>query len=118
MACNPDPEPWLRSAVGQTSRRVTREIGLRVALGADRTQIARLVLTEAMAVAVLRMCVGLALTVAGDRPTATWLAGIAPLNLEALYTAPAILIAMVAAAAVIPLRKALRVSAPIALKAE
>lgn len=99
-------------------QRRTREIGLRVALGAARMQVARLVMTEALLLCAVGIAAGLVLSVAGDKLSATVLNGVAPLQVTAICTAPAILIAMIAAAAVVPLRRALSVSATIALRAE
>ena len=98
--------------------RRTREIGLRVALGAGRPQVVKLVFTEATYLTVTGILVGLAAAVALEQVAATFVHGLPHLNPARLATAPAILALVVALAAIVPLRRALAVNPTIALRAE
>jgi predicted permease len=98
--------------------RRTREIGLRVALGAGRPQVVKLVFTEASYLTVTGIILGLAAAIALEHIAASFVHGVPQLNLARLATAPAILAIVVALAAIPPLRKALAVSPTIGLRAE
>jgi predicted permease len=98
--------------------RRTREIGLRVALGAGRPQVVKLVFTEATYLTVTGIVVGLAAAVALEQVAAMFVHGLPHLNPARLATAPAILAIVVALAAIPPLRRALAVNPTIALRAE
>ena len=98
-------------------QRRTREIGLRVALGAARHQVARVVLRDVVAVLIAGLAGGILLSLAIRRLVGTY-AQVPSFDLPTLTSAPALLTAIVAVAAVLPLRRALRVSAAVALRAE
>ncbi|HVH56488.1 MAG TPA: ABC transporter permease [Vicinamibacterales bacterium] len=98
--------------------RRTREIGLRVALGAGRPQVVKLVFTEATYLTVTGILMGLAAAVALEQVATTFVHGLPRLNPARLATAPAILAIVVALAAILPLRRALAVNPTIALRAE
>lgn len=95
--------------------RRTREIGIRMAIGADRGDVATLVLKQAGAMGLTGVCIGIALSLAGGRA------------LTALFEVPSfdpVLFVLVAIglllttvlAAAIPARKAARVDPMIALR--
>jgi len=96
----------------------TREIGLRLALGAPRVSVLRLILTQAMIVAVTGGAAGLALTLAGGRLLAGFLSAVEPADPLALGGAAAILLATTAAAAYLPARRAAQVDPMVALRAD
>jgi predicted permease len=98
--------------------RRTREIGLRVALGAGRPQVVKLVFMEATYLTVTGIVLGLAAALGLEQVAASFVYGLPQLNVATLTTAPAILAAVVAVAAIPPLRRALAVSPTIALRAE
>jgi len=99
------------------SRR-TREIGLRMALGARAQDVVRLVLGQAMAVTLGGVAVGLAGALALRRLVASMLFGVGPGDPATLLVV-AVLLALVAlAAGYVPARRAARVDPSVALRAE
>ena len=98
--------------------RRTREIGLRVALGAAAPQVARLVLMEAAYPAVSGLLIGGAAALAVTRLASNQLSGLPPFDFTWLAAAAAALAALIALAAVFPLLHALRVDPNTVLRAE
>jgi predicted permease len=96
----------------------TREIGLRLALGAERRSVLALVMRQALVVAILGAIAGFGLTVAGGRLVAQFLSTITPLDPWALAGAAAILLLTTAVAGYVPARRAARVDPMVALRAE
>jgi putative ABC transport system permease protein len=98
--------------------RRTREIGLRMALGAGRSQVVRLVFTEVMSMTIAGMASGTLLTL-GMSYLARWLLFDAPsLDLLTVLLVGAALAIIVIVAAFVPLRRALAVSPNVALRTE
>jgi predicted permease len=98
--------------------RKTREIGLRLALGARPMQIARLVIMEAAYPAASGLVIGSAGVLAVTRLAQAFIYGVPPIDGKGLMLSAAALTVAIALAAVIPLRRALRVHPNIALRAE
>jgi putative ABC transport system permease protein len=98
--------------------RKTREIGLRLALGARPLQIARLVIREAAYPAVAGLSIGSLGILAVTRLAQTFVYGVPPIDVRGLALSAAALAVAIALAAVIPLRRALRIHPNIALRAE
>jgi putative ABC transport system permease protein len=96
----------------------TREIGLRLALGAERRLVLGLVMRQALTIAVLGVIAGLGLTLAASRLVARFLTVVRPDDPLALAAAAAILLATTAAAGYLPARRAARVDPMVALRAE
>jgi predicted permease len=96
----------------------TREIGLRLALGAERRSVLGLVMRQTLVVAIAGATVGLGLTFAGGRLVAGFLSTISPLDPWALAAAAAILLLTSALAGYIPARRAARVDPMVALRTE
>ena len=99
-------------------QRRTREIGLRVALGAGRTQVARLVFKDAVALAAAGVLIGAAVALAGSYLARSFVHGLPSFDVLTLAGVSAALAAVIAVAAILPLRRALRVHPNIALRAE
>ncbi len=99
-------------------QRRTREIGLRVALGAAPRHIAALVFLEAAYPAATGLALGAVAAMAIGRAAQSMLYGAPPANLVLLAAAAAALAAVILIAGVLPLRRALRVHPNIALRAE
>jgi putative ABC transport system permease protein len=99
------------------SRR-TREIGVRMALGADRGQVAARVMRSALRLAALGVVIGLAGAAALRGFTERLLFGVDPGDPMPLIGASLVLIAVTAIAAAGPARRATRVDPLVALRAE
>ncbi|HEY0876205.1 MAG TPA: ABC transporter permease [Vicinamibacterales bacterium] len=98
--------------------RRTREIGLRVALGAGRRQVAALVFTQAAYLAVTGVAAGLTAALVLQQVAASFVHGLPRLDAVSISAAPIALAIVILIAAVLPLRRALAVSPTIALRAE
>ena len=99
-------------------QRRTREIGLRVALGAGWKQIARLVFLEAAYPAIAGLTGGAILVLAVSRAAQAMIYGLPGPNFFALAAAAGLLAVVILLASIIPLRRALSVHPNIALRAE
>jgi len=104
--------------INDAVRRRTREIGLRVALGAGRPQVIRLVMAEAVRFTAAGICVGVAAALSIAHFGGMLVQGLPGIDFRTFTAAPGILVAVVAAASIAPLLSALRVSPTIALRAE
>jgi putative ABC transport system permease protein len=82
------------------------EIGVRVALGADKAQIVALILSQGMRTAVVGIAVGLAAALALTRLMKSVLFGVSPLDPVSLVAASLLLIAASFLACYIPARRA------------
>ena len=87
----------------------TREIGIRMALGATAQRVSRLVMTETMTLIAAGTIVGASLAGAVSSFARSTLYGVSPLDPGTYLVVPGVLFAMGAAAAWIPVRRALRV---------
>jgi predicted permease len=99
------------------SRR-TNEIGIRVALGAEGSDVLRQVLGEGARLAAAGLLVGLAGSVAATRLMGTLLFGVKPFDPLTLIGVAAILTAVTLAACYLPARRATRVDPLLALRYE
>lgn len=97
------------------SRR-TKEIGIRMALGADRRRIVRQVAAEAMVLVGIGSVVGLALSAAGAQTLSGVLLGVAPLDPLSFGGAVAAMLVAAALASTIPARRAASVDPLTALR--
>ena len=102
-------------AMSDAVLRRTREIGLRLALGAGRAQVVRLILSEAMLVTAAGVAVGTLAAVAAEYLAANVIHGLLRSDLLMLARTPVLLAIAVALAAIIPLRRALSVNPATAL---
>jgi predicted permease len=89
--------------------RRTREVGIRIALGAAKGGIVRLVLREMLLVFVVGLAAGLGAALAGSRLIGTQLFGVAPLD-PAVFTASSVALVVASlAAALVPAWRATRI---------
>jgi predicted permease len=96
----------------------TREIGVRMALGADRGRILRTVLRGPLRQALLGLVIGVPLSLAAGRLIATQLYGVDAADPKILGIAVAVLFASMVAAAVIPGLRATSIDPTRALRGE
>jgi predicted permease len=96
----------------------TQEIGIRVALGARRWDVLRLVLSNSLKMAALGVVVGIGTSLALTRLMAKMLYGISPNDPLTFFAVAAILALVAFAASYIPARRAMRVDPIVALRYE
>jgi len=98
--------------------RRTREIGIRMALGANRTSVLRLVIRQGLMLTGIGVALGLAAGAAGAQLLRSLLFGVSALDPIA-FGGAALLFALVSlAASYLPARRATRVDPMLALRAE
>ena len=95
--------------------RRTREIGLRIALGAGRAQVVRLILAEAMLVTAAGVAIGILAAIGAEYLASNLIHGLLRSDLVLLVRTPVLLALAVAMAAIVPLRRALAVNPATAL---
>ena len=96
----------------------TQEIGLRMALGAQRREVLRLVVGQGLRLAALGGGVGLLLAIGAMRLMASLLHGVSPDDPAALGAAFALALTVALAASYMPARRAMRVDPASALRSE
>jgi putative ABC transport system permease protein len=108
----------LYAVVSHGVTRRKREIAIRMALGAERTDVLRLVVKRAMRLSLIGIAIGLAVAAALGAVLSFVLYGIAPVNPGVLGGVTAVLIAVSALACYLPARRATRVDPLVALRYE
>jgi predicted lysophospholipase L1 biosynthesis ABC-type transport system permease subunit len=101
-----------------TVMRRIREIGIRMALGAEEGRVLRLVLREVALLALLGMAVGLPSAMALGRLVSSQLYGLSPADPPTLVMATGVLAAVALVAGYLPARRAARVDPLTALRHE
>jgi predicted permease len=100
-----------------TSQR-TSEFGLRAALGAEPGDVTRMVLGEAVRVAIIGVVIGVPAGLAATRLIRTQLFGVGTIDLPSLSVAIVVLVATAVAASYLPARRAAKVGPLEALRLE
>lgn len=100
------------------SNRRTGEIGIRIALGATRGQIARMVLRETFLLVVAGIAIGVPAAIASSHVIRSELYGLSANDPFTTLMASLILAAIAAFAAYLPARRASRVEPLVALRTE
>ena len=108
----------LYGTISYAVTRRTAELGVRMALGADRGVVKRLIMREALTLVLLGLGVGLPLAFAAARALKGILFGVSALDLPSYAAAIAILLAIATLAAYLPARRASRLDPVSALRAE
>lgn len=98
--------------------RRTHEIGIRMALGAQRSEVLRLVLCQTVVVVTIGIGIGIALAKAASRLIGSVLFGVRPGDPLAVGSAMAVLVAVALAASYLPARRATKVDPMVALRYE
>jgi putative ABC transport system permease protein len=101
-----------------TTRQRTREIGIRMALGARRADILRLVLGRGMRLTAIGLSVGLALSFGITRFLNSLLLGITPTDALTFSAVTVLLSAVAVVASLLPARRAMRLHPLVALRHE
>lgn len=108
----------LYGMVSYTVARRTREMGVRMALGADRGSVVSLVVRSGLTVVVLGGVVGLLASAGLGSLVERFLIGVDGLDPTSVFAAPVVLMAVAALAAYLPARRASRVDPVEALRSE
>jgi predicted permease len=101
-----------------TVSRRTNEIGIRMALGAQRADVLRLVMRESMALVVIGVAAGLAIAVGASQFITTLLFGLAPTDPRTMFAAIAVMVLVSGIAGYLPARRASKVDPMVALRYE
>lgn len=96
----------------------TREIGIRMALGAQVTDVLQMVLRQGLALAGVGVLIGLGAAAALSRLMKTFVFGVRPLDPLTYFLTAAVLIGVAACACYIPARRAAKVDPMVALRYE
>jgi predicted permease len=101
-----------------TVARRTSEIGIRVALGADRSTVLRMVMREGLILALVGIAIGLPAALAANRLVSGMLFGLSPTDPLSMTAASITLLALALVACYIPARRAAKVDPMVALRYE
>ena len=104
--------------VAYSTQQRTREMGIRMALGAQPRDVLRLVLRENMTMLLAGLATGLAATYAASRLLARLLFGVAPTDPATFASVTLLLAAVALTACYLPARRAVRVDPLVALRHE
>ena len=108
----------LYGIVSYAVARRSREVGIRMSLGAEPGRVVREILREGMVLAGIGAAVGLVLALAGATILQSLLVGVSAFDPATFVTVPAVLLIIALGAAYLPARRASRVDPVRALKAE
>jgi len=108
----------LYGVMSSAVRRQTRDIGVRVALGATPRHVRRLVFDEAVGVITFGALIGIAGAVFAGKVLASQLFGVGQLDPGSLLVAPALVLVIGVSAAYFPARRAVRIDPVDALRTE
>jgi len=89
--------------------RRTNEVGIRIALGARKEDMLRMVLGEALSLVAIGVVIGVPLSVAGARLISTLIFGVKPTDAVAISFASGVMMAVASLAAYLPARRATKV---------
>jgi putative ABC transport system permease protein len=106
------------SVLAYTAARRTHEIGIRMALGAERGDVLKLVINMGLRLVILGVAIGLAASFGVGRIVATQLWGVSPYDPLTLTAVPLLLLITGLIACWVPARRAARVDPLVALRYE
>jgi predicted permease len=96
----------------------TREVGIRMALGADRSDVMKMITRQGMRLAVIGVGIGLVLSLALAQVLSSLLIGISGYDVPTFILVPALLVAVTLVACYLPARRATKVDPLVALRYE
>ena len=108
----------LYGVVSFSARQRTREIGVRVALGASDRDVRRLILGQGMLVAAIGIVLGLGASVALTRVVSSYLVGVSATDPVTFIGVPLVLLGVAALASYLPARRAMSIDPIRALRDE
>jgi putative ABC transport system permease protein len=108
----------LYGVVSFSARQRTREIGVRVALGASDRDVRRLILGQGMLVAAIGIVLGLGAAAALTRVVSSYLVGVSATDPVTFAGVPLVLLAVSALASYLPARRAMTIDPVRALREE
>ncbi len=106
----------LYAVISHSVAQRTKEIGVRIAIGATALNIRRLIFRQGMVPVAVGLILGLTVSLAVNRILQSQLVGVSPWDPVTLETAPAVLILVALLACQIPSRRAIRVDPAVALR--
>jgi len=95
-----------------------REMGIRLALGAEAGGVLLLVLRQSLGIAAAGLAIGIAAALGLNRFVESWLFGVAASDPTTFVAVPAVLALVALAACLVPALRATRVDPVVVLKAE
>jgi putative ABC transport system permease protein len=98
--------------------RRTQEIGVRLALGSQRSAIFKLMLRYVLKLALIGSLIGIAGSIAAGQAVRSLLVGVSPVNIAVFATSLFVLLTMALLAALVPAMRAVRVDPVVALRDE
>jgi len=108
----------LYGLMSYTVTRRTREIGIRVAVGAQRENVLWLVLRETLTLALLGIAIGIPSALVATRLIATMLFGVSPTDVPTITAVSLLLLLVALFAGYLPARRASAIDPIVALRAE
>src|SRR5439155_18793907 len=106
----------LFAAIAHSVTQRTKEIGIRMAIGAVAADVRRMVFREGMVPVVIGVVAGLATSLAVNRVLQSQLVGVSPYDPVTMIGAPLVLIVVALVACQLPARRAVNVDPVIALR--
>jgi putative ABC transport system permease protein len=108
----------LSAVIAHSVSQRTKEIGVRMAIGATARHVGRMILREGMSPVVIGMLFGIAAAFAVNRILQSQLVGVSPYDVMTIAGAPVVLAVVALVACQVPARRAMRVEPVAALRQE